>query len=120
MHVESTKPFRIETAPWYNGRERGIVISVCKYAGDVLRIAIFEHRNSDSICALKWRSPVGMNPPTIQSDGPLAYPTDNKHADIAFSVGPGEIGKMADWVTDQIDEEIRSLNSSCNPPSDPA
>jgi hypothetical protein len=48
------------TYPWYNGRERGICISM--KPGTIgcdkktLHIAIFEHRNSDKICCLKWET----------------------------------------------------------------
>lgn len=100
----------LETAPWYNGRERGFVISMAKsIGGKAIHIAFFEHRNSDSICALRCvTSDFGMNPPTLQSHGEAFYPTDNKFDDIAFSVGPGEIGKMADWIYDQLKEHYQN------------
>lgn len=46
------------TYPWYNGRERGIVISMSSnfLSGKVLNIAIYEHRNSDELCCLKWET----------------------------------------------------------------
>lgn len=102
----------VKTAPWYNGRERGVVFSVgALLTGEYLHVAVFEHRNSDSLCALRWVNTSGyMNPPTIVSDGNRAYPTDNKSNDIVFQVDPGEIGEMATWVRDQmqnyLDESI--------------
>jgi len=97
------------TAPWYNGRERGFVLSCWMlFEREQLNVAFFEHRNSDSICALKWVSEQRNNPPTIADSGSLAYPTDNKFDDIAFSVGYGDAGRMADWVRKQFEDYIKS------------
>lgn len=97
--LENYESVHARTAAWYNGRERGIVLSYATNGGSkTLNIAIFEHRNGDSICALRWESEwFGINPPTIGSDGKAAYPTENKH-DVAHSVGWGKCGEMAQWV----------------------
>lgn len=100
---------RVETSPWYNGREQGVLFSFGAHTGPVLRIAVFEHRNSDSLCALMWRDDTwGMNPPTIESHQKKAYPTDNKW-DVAKSVEWGKIGEMVHWILDQFDEFVSDL-----------
>jgi hypothetical protein len=93
-----------QTAPWYNGRERGLCFS-CGNMNSVLNICVFEHRNSDDICALKWVSDgFGMNPPTIEKDGKKAYPTDNKWH-VAKSFSYDEVYLTADWI----ESEFRSF-----------
>lgn len=53
-------------APWYNGRERGIVIYMNSHNyKDQINIAVYEHRNSDNICALMWRQNTFLNPPSL-------------------------------------------------------
>lgn len=101
---------RIFTYPWYNGRERGIVIQMARdFSAPVLNIAFFEHRNSDSICALEWvrDGGFGLNPPTIESDGKLAYPTDDKF-DVAKSVGWLQCGEMARWVYSRMEAHYKA------------
>ena len=110
LNLEKGDRPHLKTAPWYNGRERGFVLSVhpiMAHSKPLLHIAVFEHRNGDGMCALRWENPQwNINPPTIESDGKLAYPTDNKYDDIAFQVEHGEVGKMAEWVFDQVQDCI--------------
>jgi hypothetical protein len=99
------------TSTWYNGRERGILFSANPWQGKpVLHIAVFEHRNSDKLCALKWHQPLTINPPTI--DDPqvaiLAYPNDSSQ-DVAFEVPYGQIGEMAKWVYAQVEEYLTEM-----------
>ncbi len=107
-HDTDCDTYRVETSPWYNGRERGIVFSCAPndFKVNMQHIAVFEHRNSDRLCALKWTEAFAMNPPTLESSGHLAYSTNNKFDDIVFSVGYGKIGKMASWVIEQMEEYI--------------
>ncbi len=102
----SSEDFHTSTSAWYNCRERGFVLSIKSYRMPTgLYIAVFEHRNSDEICALKWEAKSGVNPPTIESDGRLAYHGGDKF-NVAFSVGYGEVGKMATWVRDQAEKYV--------------
>jgi hypothetical protein len=83
----------LNVARWENGREQGYVISLLRYkkappSSDQLNIAFFEHRNSDSIHAVKWLQHT-FNSPTI---------------DTSFQVGPGEYEKMANWIFEQFEE----------------
>ena len=89
----------LETKPWYNGRERGFVVSMSRKFGRNIHIAVFEHRNSDDICALKWETekPYWNHPLEDPNIFEKAYSGKTKW-DVAFTVKSGEIGKMADWV----------------------
>lgn len=103
LHLSS--PHFVRVTPWYNGRERGFVFQAGR--DSVLNIAVFEHRNSDGICALRWETPYyGMNPPTIASDGHLAYPNDDKFGDIAHSEEHDGADDMAAWIYEQFKEHM--------------
>lgn len=106
--------FYTTTAPWYNGRERGIVLQVKNPINyrEALCIAFFEHRNSDSICALKWIGQPDINPPCLLSDGKLAYPTDNKWNDIAHTEGCGRAYEMADWIWSEVENYCDAIRES--------
>ncbi len=46
----------VEITPWQNGREQGFVVSVSeRHKNEWANVAFFEHRNSDSLCAVDWR-----------------------------------------------------------------
>jgi len=93
---------RFETRPWYNGRERGLVVSMwspvmAKFGA--IHIAVFEHRNSDSICTLFWETdgPYWNGPVADQETLDLAYGKGDKwHVAARFS--PGEAGAAAAWI----------------------
>ena len=98
---------RIETRPWYNGRECGFVVSMGQhgYSGPYINIAVFEHRNSDNICALRWETDSSYynHPLEDKNIFDVAYGGENKTKyDTAFSVPYGECGKIADWVYNQL------------------
>ena len=92
----------LQVRPWYNGRETGVVFQFSEgtnpYLGPVLNIAVFEHRNSDDICAWAWFSRSQVNWVSIADVPDHVAPdkwTHNK------SVSYGEAGKMATWVVRQ-------------------
>jgi len=92
---------KVEISRWENGREQGYVCYLRKWIDDrceQLNIAFFEHRNSDSIHAVKWKqySINGINIET--ADFGDIY--KNKY-DTSFLVGPFEHYKMADWIYDE-------------------
>lgn len=107
---ENELAFRVvKTAPWYNGRERGVLFRFGNEAGPVLNVAVFEHRNSDQLCAVAWvRDGWGTNPPNISTDGGFAYPTDNKY-DVSHSVPYGRAGDMELWVLKRVREFADSI-----------
>ncbi len=98
-------------ARWHNGREQGYVISLrsLDYTKQ-LNIAFFEHRNSDSICAIEWQQ-LTMNPPTIESmeTGGTIY---KDKWDTSHSVDYGEAAAMADWVYERLTSfwQLTSIN----------
>jgi hypothetical protein len=90
----------LNAAPWYNGRERGIVFYLRSedYVKQI-NIAVFEHRNSDAICALLWTGRT-FNPPTL-SDVPDGVYKDKW--DVTHEVTYGYAANMAEWIYYQLD-----------------
>lgn len=92
-----------EVNPWFNGRERGYVISM--RTGDFreqINIAFFEHRNSDTICAVLFEGTF-MNPPTI-NDIPKTHPFYESKWNYDHGVSVGEFMKMSEWIIDKMNE----------------
>lgn len=87
---------------WENCREQGYVVRLrSKKAGRQLNIAFFEHRNSDSICTIRWEQH-SINSLTIDS-----AKFGNVYAtkwDTSASFGYGEIIEAAKWINDQMQE----------------
>lgn len=87
---------------WHNCREQGYVVHLrSRNRARQLNIAFFEHRNSDSICAVAWEQ-ITINPPTIdnmETNG--AVYTDK--FDVSHSVSVGCAEQMANWIYDQIE-----------------
>jgi len=105
---------KIEVARWENCREQGYVLSVkSKDYSKQLNIAFFEHRNSDSIHAVKWEQ-CTLNSPTIDT---AKFPDDvyNTKFDTSFSVGYGKIVSMSEWIQNEL-EEFWTL--TCQPAKD--
>lgn len=62
------------THAWYNGRERGISITVATRLKDnTLVITFGENRNSDSIFVDSWEMPFLLNPPSVDNFTEEAY-----------------------------------------------
>ena len=91
-----------KVARWENCREQGYVVTMRgpAFTGQI-NIAFFEHRNSDSICAVKWLQRT-INSPTIDTaDFQGAYETSH---DVSHSVGYGKVDEMANWIFEQLTE----------------
>lgn len=86
-------------ARWENCREQGYVISF-RIGIPQLNIAFFEHRNSDSICAVEWEQPT-MNSPTIDTMDTKGTVYKDKH-DVSKSVNVGHYEEMADWIMERL------------------
>lgn len=88
-------------ARWENCREQGYVISMrSRNYNKQINIAFFEHRNSDSIHAIKWEQ-LTLNSPTIdtaQFDGKVYK---DKY-DTSHSVGFRQAADMAEWIMDEL------------------
>ena len=92
----------IEVSRWENCREQGYVICMrSKNRCKQLNIAFFEHRNSDSICAVKWGQ-CTMNAPTIDT-AKFGDVYKTKY-DTSFDVNYGEVVKMSDWICNELKE----------------
>ena len=94
----------IEVARWLNGREQGYVATLLNLTGEQLNIAWFEHRNSDSLHAVKWEQ-LTMNPPTIDT-AEFGEVYKDKF-DTSHRVGVEKICEMAEWINDQFNEHWR-------------
>lgn len=87
---------------WENCREQGYVVSLrSKDYKRQLNIIFFEHRNSDSICAVKWEQ-VTINAPTIDT-AEFGDVYKDKY-DTSHSVGYGKVSEMADWIAKELKE----------------
>jgi len=97
----STYDAEPKVSRWENCREQGYVAMLWhRKTHKRLCIAWFEHRNSDSICALRWEQN-GINSPTIDTAdfGGACY---RDKFDVSHQVGFGEILKMAEWIQEQL------------------
>jgi hypothetical protein len=89
-------------APWYNGRERGIVIYMNNANHrDQINIAIYEHRNSDNICALMWRQQTYINPPSLAT---LPENVFKDKWDVTESWSYYKAVDAAQWVVEQLNQ----------------
>lgn len=84
-------------ARWHNCREQGYVASMRNKHGQQINIAWFEHRNSDSICAIEWQEITTYgNPPNIDSKELMATYTD-KFA-VSHTATHDGAYEMAEWI----------------------
>lgn len=89
---------QINVARWENCREQGYVLTMrSKNYKQQLNIAFFEHRNTDSICAVRWEQ-VTMNSPTIDTMQGDEY---NSKWDTNHDVPYGEAVEMAKWLLNE-------------------
>jgi len=98
----------IKVARWENCREQGYVVSLMNEKREQLNIAFFEHRNSDSICAVKWRQE-SINTLTIYN-AKFGDVYKDKH-DTSHSVGYGKAYEMAEWIIEQLTEHWKKAQS---------
>lgn len=102
------------TYAWYNGRERGFSLSFSPTRDKCLVVVVFEHRNSDNICAISCilDNSSQYDVPTMETHGSFLYPTDNKWDDIKKTVPFGNAGEMALWIRDELQEFFDSQYTS--------
>lgn len=91
----------IDIARWENCREQGYIVSMRdKTHKKQLNIIFFEHRNGDSICAVKWKQ-MSMNSLTIDT-AKFGNIYKDKY-DTSYDVGHGEVFQMATWIWQQFE-----------------
>lgn len=91
----------IKVARWENGREQGYIVSLVGREGGQLNIAFFNHRNSDSISAVKWKQE-SMNTLTIDT-AKFGDVYKDKY-DTSHSVEYGKAYEMAEWIVNELRE----------------
>lgn len=105
---------RVEHAPWYNGRERGVVFYM-RHRGRQINLAVFEHRVGDHICGAEWEG-VTLNPPTLNDlpegkfDGPPNMFTAGRQWTTEFPYG--SVAKAAQWVYDRLEAHWKDCEKS--------
>ena len=85
---------------WENCREQGYVVSLVAKNRKQLNIAFFEHRNSDTICAIKWEQ-YSINSLTIDNakfDGIYKGKYDVSHKEPY-----GNVFQMSDWIWKELE-----------------
>ena len=91
----------IQVDRWENCREQGYVVILRNKKREQLNIAFFEHRNSDSICAVKWQQE-SIN--TLTIDNAKFGDVYKDKYDISHSVSYGKAKEMAEWIIEQLRE----------------
>lgn len=92
----------VDTHPYSNCRERGFVISVRNEEGKYMFMAFFEHRNSDSICCVRWIGAPNITGGYTPDDIPKeAYPSK---WDTTKSWPYMSIQDVIEWTTEQVSE----------------
>lgn len=90
----------IKVSRWENFREQGYVVSLrSRDYKRQLNIIFFEHRNSDSICAVKWEQ-ITTNAPNIDI-AEFGNVYKDKY-DTSHSVGYGKVSEMAEWIAEEL------------------
>jgi hypothetical protein len=90
----------VQVARWENCREQGYIVSLrSKDFSRQLNIAFFEHRNSDSICAVRWEQVSGN---TITLETAVFGEVYKDKWDVSHSVGYGEVDEMSTWIVGEL------------------
>jgi hypothetical protein len=64
---------RVETSPLYNGRERGVCVTVHSHGLRTLCVVFGENRTSDDIFVTTFERKLAINPPTCSDIPEEAY-----------------------------------------------
>jgi hypothetical protein len=92
----------VEVARWENCREQGYIVSlISKIKRIQVNIAFFEHRNSDSIHAIKWTQN-SINSLTIESADFNNGVYENDKYDTTHNVSYGKILEMSKWIEEEL------------------
>lgn len=95
----------ISTGPYSNCRECGFVIATRNQAGKHMFMAFFEHRNSDSLCCVRWIGTPNITGGYTPDDIPeSAYPSK---WDVTKSWPYMGIQEAIEWATDQITDHVK-------------
>ena len=101
----------IKVSRWENCREQGYVVSLRNKKREQLNIAFFEHRNSDSICSIKWKQE-SIN--TLTIDNAKFGDVYKDKYDTSHSVEYGKAYEMAEWIIKELTEHwTKALDQYC-------
>lgn len=91
---------RVESAPWYNCRERGVVFYLKHLkSGRQVNVAVFEHRVGDHLCAAEWESDFTLNPPGLAD-----LPEDTFNGgNWTCRWDHGQVSDAAEWVYSRLE-----------------
>jgi hypothetical protein len=104
--VKDKYDFYINTAALYNGRERGICLTVHSYRINnpcslkCFQIFFSEHRSSDNMFVMSWKGTVDTNPPTIKDIPDEAW-------DSQKFFNWGQYHETAYYIKDLVENYIR-------------
>ena len=92
----------IKVARWENCREQGYVFMMHNKNHKQLNIAVFEHRNGDNICCIKWLQNT-INSPTIENANFNGECYKDKW-DVSHSENYMKIVETGEWIKKQFSE----------------
>lgn len=103
--VEESEHLWMTTSPYTNCREMGFVLSVIGFGKvDTLNLCFYEHRNSDSLCAIKWRGQLPIDGGCRAEHIPTeVFP--NKWSPT-MEWGHGKLWEAAAWAVEEINAHI--------------
>ncbi len=93
----------ISAGRFENCREQGYIVSV-SYKGEQRNYAFYEHRNSDSICVVKFDQ-LTINTPTLED---VCNRMSDKY-DYTKSFDWGEILACGEWIGKDIENFVTSI-----------
>lgn len=95
--------------PYFNGRERGFVLSVRPGTvrpneGTTTRWAFFEHRSCDGLCAVRWEDdgPLFEDYLTVDDISPERLSSYRSSGDVDADWACGDFGSAAEWLAEQL------------------
>lgn len=93
----------LDVGRFENCREQGYIFSV-RYKTSQMNYAVYEHRNSDQICVVRF---VGntINTPTSE----MVFENMKDKYDVTISFGYGGIVECGEWLVGNMNNFVRSL-----------
>lgn len=102
-HIEIPKLTSILTKPYCNCREQGFVLSLEAWDGAIpeqIHYAFYDHRNSDSLCVVKWTGTINITGGVTPADFPEGV--FEKKNDYIKSWNYMNIAGVLDWFKEEV------------------
>lgn len=101
----------IKVNHWFNGRESGYLFSLLHPTTfENLNIVVYEHRNSDAICAVKWVQGLTLNPICTIELAKFPEGTFVDKWNVSKSVNYGQILEMVEWIKIEFEDWFKLKN----------